>query len=527
MAIIYEQEHKSTLPSSSSPFLHKLRHINEAFEAEGISVMNEGYSEVAVNAHYHTDYVTRLSEDMTPEMAAEFATLAENTRLQTLTEASIGSINPITALSLPMLRVAYPKTAVREGLPTEPVKQPKFKVTWHRPYVIDPVDNSKHYLPKAFRTKAHLFGLPQLQSDMIAIPAGGLFGYDLMTPVNANASMGDMIDPVFNIVAVEVSDGTETKVVDVDFGLDTNINVVEGEATVTLSGTEHKVRVFGKVDRLKGLLDVVGLGAAVTVTGVKVRGYLSSEMNNRATVTSFEITAEETTIGTGQPIESPINIQAITDTMAQYNIDMTVRLLEIMSSSLAQSTDMEGVNFLERCYQQSEQKISDSFNVDPPANYLLGPTEWREQLKIKIDHVVTRLMALTNITSGHAVIFMNPIDSQVLHNVKWQYTQGENVNGVNIEYRVGSYQSGVTTYTVLSSFNFAQGSFYIQYLPSSEDLKTAVYYPYSFNTIRAASSPNNPNVPAIQMIKRHTFKKYTSMIGKIAINGNSLSAFSN
>lgn len=382
MAIIYEQEHKSTLRSSSSPFLQKLRVITESYDAEGISIMNEGYHEVATNASYHTDYVQKLSEDMSPEMAAEFQVLAENSRLQALTEASIGSVNPITALSLPMLRVAYPKTAVREGLPTEPVKQPKFKVTWHRPYVIDPADGAKHYLPKAFKTKAALFGLPELETGVIAVPAGGLFKYDLLTPVQANARLGDMIDPVFSVTELTVTDGNTPKVVAVDFGLDTNINVVEGDVDVVWGATTKNIRLFAKVDRLKGTLDVVGLGDGVTVTGVKIRGYLSSEMNNRATVTSFDITAEETTIGTAQPIEAPINIQAITDTMAQYNIDMTVRLLEIMSSSLAQSTDIEGVNFLERSYQQSETKISDGFNVNPPANYLLGPSEWRNQVYV-------------------------------------------------------------------------------------------------------------------------------------------------
>jgi hypothetical protein len=524
MSISYDTVHQSTVGSKVSAILEKLPAINESFAAEGLNVLNEGFSEVAANKHYYEDYVTKLSEGLDPVAAAQFQSLADTTRTQILQESSISGINPITALALPMLRVAWPKTSIREGFPTEPVMQPKFKVTWLKPYFIDASTNEKIFMPAGISKRKDLFKLKMLQETPILVGATGLNGYDLLTPVGANASLGDEIDPNFSIsgVTFKALDATGANpvnvTVDVEFELDTNIDVIEGTASGKhTDGTDNKVRVFAKLNRRDGQMDVVGLGREVV--SVTVKGYLSSEANNRATQVGFDVTSDETVIGTGQPIESPINIQQMTDTMAMYNIDSTVKTLEIMSTALAQSTDLEGIDFLERRFMLG-LKLQTEFDVNPPANFQLGNTAWREEIKIKIDNLVTRLMQSTNITAGSVVIFGNPLDTQILSNVKWMYSGEDQPNGVNIEYRVGNYTSGVTNYKVLSSFNFGQGELYVAFLPSTPDQATLKYYPYSFNVVRGTASPNRTFNPAVQMIKRHVFKEYSSMVGKIKIKNN-------
>jgi len=524
MSISYDTVHQSTVGVKISSALSRLPSINEAFQSEGVNILNEGFSEVAMNSHYFEDYVSKLSEGLDPVTTAQFQALANTTRTQILQESSLSGINPITALSLPMLRVAFPKTAIREGFPTEPVLQPKFKVTWLRPYFIDNATNEKVFMPAGIASSLQLFNLKQLQTTPILVGATGAYGYDLMTPVGANAALGDQIDPVFSIsgVTFEALDATGANpvavTVPVSFSLDTNIDVCDGLVTGNhTDGTVNTVRVFAKVNRSHGKLDVVGLGR--TVDSVTIAGYLSSEANNRATQVGFDITSDETTIGTGQPIESPINIQQMTDTMAMYNIDSTVRTLEIMSTALAQSTDLEGISFLNQRFQLG-LKFNTTFNVQPPANYMLGNTAWREEIKINIDNLVTRLMQSTNITSGSAIIFGNPLDTQILANVRWMYAGEDQPNGVNIEYKVGSYTSGITTYKVLSSFNFPQGTMFVAFLPSAPDQATLKYYPYSFNVIRGTASPNHPYTAAVSMIKRHAFREYSAMIGVVNILNN-------
>ena len=543
MSIHYEAAVLDTNSSGRrrSPILENLRTMNESFQQQGINILTEGFVEVATNSHYFNDYVQNLSEQLDERTAAEFEILAENTRRTVLQESSISGVSPVTALSLPILRVAYPKTSVREGLPTEPVTQPKFTVKWMRPYVIDSANGDKLYLPKALRTSngAGLFHLPKL-TENVALATNQLFAYDLLTGiVGAQAWPNqDMVDPVFRIkgLIVAIGDGTTTESItqDVDFKLDTLLNIAEGLVTVTNTGSPVRtatVRIFAKVDREKCTMDVIagvvsttGVSTEAEVTNVLIEGYLSSEMNNRATQIGFETTDDPTTIGTGQPIESPINIQQMTDAMAMYNIDTTVRHLEIMSSTLAQVTDNQGVTFLKGQFQKVgsalQATLTETFDVTPPANYALGNTAWREELKIKIDRLVTKMMAETNYYNGSVVIFGNPIDVQVINNVRWTYNSEETPNGVNIDYRLGTYTSGVTTYKILSSFNWPQGSLFAVFLPNEEDQKTVTYYPYSYHVLRGSASPNAVNLPSIQMIKRYTFREYTPMIGKIVLQNN-------
>lgn len=521
-----------------SPALQNLVAINESFQKQGISVLAEGHVEIASNAHFFQDYMSKLTEGMDSVLAEEFEILAENARKEILAESTISGITPVTAYSFPLLRSAYPKTCVREGLPTEPVTMPRFTVSWNRPHVIDTATGIKQYLPKALRTTEgfNLFSLPKLV-ESVTLSGNARIGYDLLTGMVGASHIpnGDEIDPQFRIKEVTVSvpnlgAGVTAVVVPVDFRLDTGTNLVDGLITATSgTGVTSVLRLFGKVDREFCTADFVvahisttGADAAEegSVTSIKIEGFLSSENNARATQIGFTVTQDATVIGTGQPIESPINIQQMTDTMAMYNIDTTVQHLEIMSKTLAQIVDIEGINFLignfTRLPGSQQTALTDTFDLTPPANYNQGPTAWRDEMKLKIDLLIIKMMDDTNITSGQVVIFGNPYDVQNLHNVRWMYTDQETPNGVNIDYKLGTYTSGVTTYKVMSSFNFPKGALFFVFLPDTQDQKTVVYYPYSYHVIRGQNS-TTANLAAIQMIKRQAFKEYTPMIAKLVL----------
>lgn len=534
-----------------SPALDKLALIAESFQSQGINVLNEGFGEVAVSTHFFRDYTGQLTEDMSPECAEQFEVLAENVRREVLVESNISGMSAVTALSLPLLRIAFPKTSVREGLPTEPVTQPKFTVKWFRPYVV--ISNGvKQYLPKALRdvNTQGMFHLPKMY-PVVALTSGQAIGYDLYNvPVGpayaaytpGSRALNDQIDPNFSISHVTGKIGGVTVAeVPVAFKIDTLTNVCEGLVTLVGATETMEARIFAKVNRETGYADIITavtsvvttIGGAVqtivpaddAITEIKFEGYLSSEMNNRAAQIGFEITDDPTTIGTGQPIESPINIQQMTDAMAMYNIDTTMRHLEIMSTTLAQVVDIEGIGFIVNQFSKVPSALqatyTESFNRTPSGTYALGPTAWREELKIQIDSLVVKMMNETNYTSGSIVLFGNPIDIQVINNVRWTYSSEEAPNGVNVDYRLGVYTSGVTTFKVLSSFNWpacsAGGYIYVVFIPNEQDQKTVAYYPYSYHVLRGQASPNNVNLPSIQMIKRQAFREYTPMIGRISI----------
>lgn len=298
-----------------SKALDNYKNIVESMKAESsVNILTEGVSDAIGSELVYEDLKSRLLEGVNEGERDAFAQLFENTRIVMLQESMMSGSNPISALSLPMLRIGWPKIAVREGLPTEPVEQPKFKVTTKRPYVRGE-DGTKRFLPEAL-TGANPFEhtLPKLEETAIAATNGQIVAYDLLAPISKNTLMGDEIDPNFAIVEVSLdfpTAGATTRTV--EFQLDTNINVVSGDVTVGTGVNAETATILAKVNRTGGILDVAALGAELT--SVKVRGFVTSEANNAATQIGFDITAIECEIGTAQPVESPINIQQMTDLM--------------------------------------------------------------------------------------------------------------------------------------------------------------------------------------------------------------------
>lgn len=513
--------HRSGAKSYQSNALDGLKSLTENYQAEGISILTEGYQDVVNNPTAFAEYVERLTEGTDDATRGAMTQLAENARLMMFQESAISGTNPITALSLPMLRVGWPKIAVREGLPTEPVEQPKFKVTTKRPYV-RAANGDKLYLPKSLLNGTADVSLPKLETTAIAAADGMISGYDLLAPISKNAALGDEIDPRFTVTEVVVNFGTiaapanETRSVNVR--LDTNINALVGKVS-NAAGTKT-AQLVGTVDREHGLLNLTAMGAILI--SAKVEGFVSSEANNSATQIGFDIDGVDLVIGTAQPIESPINLQQMTDVMNMYQVDATMSHIETMTTVLAHTTDRQGVRFIDDTYTRESEQFTEAFDVEPDTGYALGPTEWREQIKIKFDRLVTKLQNSVGFYSGHAVIFAHPLDAQVVSNVKWVYAATEQVNGVAVDYKVGTFVSSVTTYTLLQSPHFSQGKFRVVFVPADPEHKTLTYFPYSFTTVRgaASSTPSSVNLPSIQMIKRHLFHSFTPLVGTLTIANN-------
>lgn len=515
MTITYAAPNAGGVHQSNA--LTNYKAIYEQFDQDGINILSEGVQDVFANQVSYHELADSLTESMDEKDKAAMKQLIDNSRYVLMQESMVSGTNPVTALSLPMLRVGWPKIAVREGLPTEPVEQPKFKVTTKRPYILDK-DGEKRYLPEALTENQVTFSLPQLSTEAIPVTGNQLANHDLLSPIQKNHNVGDEIDPQFKVVEVKVDIGGTVVTSTSPMQLDTNNNVFSG-IVKTPDGTASAT-IIGSVDRAKGLLNATAIGG--TLQSLKVIGYVTSERNNSATQIGFDITSEELVIGTAQPLEAPINIQHMADLMAQYQIDATLANIETMTTFLASNTDREGVNFIDETYERYSKRIAETFDVKPAADYAHGDTQWREELKAKIDRLVTRIQVSANIYSGRAVIFCNPLDAQVITNVRWVYSGVEQVNDVAIEYRLGTFVSGITNYTVIQSPYFSQGRLRVVYLPSDVQFKSLTYYPYSFTTIRGSASPNpsTVNVPSIQMIKRHLFKSHTHLVGIVEIKNN-------
>ena len=232
---------------------------------EHVNVLTpEGLRETVQTPALYREYKGMLSEGMSADSAAALDVLADNFQTQVFRENSLSGIQPVSALTMPMLRKAWPMIGIKEALPTEPVKTPKFTVSHLMPYIKDPATGEKRELPQALRDRNLGNSQRRVDGAARALPMDNAN----LLPANTPASAGYTLDPVFSVVAVdiEVADATGANVETL-----TNVKVYDGKAetrqgnirfTVTgehSSGHETSDTVFGFVNFADGLATITSL----------------------------------------------------------------------------------------------------------------------------------------------------------------------------------------------------------------------------------------------------------------------------
>lgn len=497
-----------------------IREASEFFAKQKIQMVGNGFEEIIAEQVLFDEYVTKLCEGLDATEAAEVAQLMENGRTQILSEASISGIQPVASLSMPTMRKMWVKIALKNALPTEPVKTPKFVISFMEPYLKDASGN-KIALPDALRNPANNYAEKRkLSTTPINIPADNK---DLMADVSGTIVAGDSIDPKFFVTKVNMSvkdsggANAETKAVVIKAALDVRDNLyVEVQAAHT-DTTVTKDVLFGHLDRATGIFNAQSLKG--TITSVVVDGYLSSENNTKQQSVSFDMKTKDVTIGTGAHINAPLPIEFLQDVMALYNIDGAVEAVDLMSNVVAQKLEQEIDQFIGASYDMTAA-YTGSFDVHPSTAFAGNPKDWREEIKTVIDFWALKMKNDTAFTNGKFVIMGNPLDVQLIPNVNWVFTSvTDERGGVEVDFSLGAY-SGANRYELVSTPNIAQGVLKMIFLPSTPRQMTYKYYPYTFNVEKGYIDPQHPNVPSIMMTKRHTIEELTPLVCEITILNN-------
>jgi hypothetical protein len=138
-----------------------LSETSDFFAAQGLSIIGEGYKEIATNAALFQSYVENLTEGASADHAAVMAQLMANTNTGILKESSMTGIQPIASLSMPVIRKLWPKFALKDALKTEVAKSPRFVVSYTKPYMVK--GDEKVELVKGI---AGYSGKPEADSDI-------------------------------------------------------------------------------------------------------------------------------------------------------------------------------------------------------------------------------------------------------------------------------------------------------------------------------------------------------------------------
>lgn len=300
-------------------------------------------------------------------------------------------------------------------------------------------------------------------------------------------------------------------------------------ADITVGNTPTTILV--RADLNAGTAKIAAIGG--TVAKVVLKAHRSPEYNEITTSWSFDIAREDIRIGAGEHMNSPLSIEALTDMKALYQLDGTKMAVELMTNAMALDVDGRILAFLQDNFlsQPGHAEFGDypgatqymaMFNVKPEVGYAGGAKAWREELKPVIDHVAARIKNQTFLKKGHFNLVGNPLDIMLITNINWSFRAGQNaVDGVDVDYSVGTYFGSSNTYRIVSTEIVPQGELYLVFIPSADENQlTYKYWAYTFSTELGYRDPNRSYVPSVMLCKRDVMKAFLPAIGMIKIIGN-------
>jgi hypothetical protein len=237
-------------------------------------------------------------------------------------------------------------------------------------------------------------------------------------------------------------------------------------------------------------------------------------------------------------MNSPLAVESLTDMKALYQIDGTKEAVDLMTNAMALKVDGSILRFIKEQFLAQPghemfafEKYPEAahylavFDVKPAVGFAGGPKAWREELKPVIDHLAARIKNQTFLGTGVFNIVANPLDVMLISNVDWSFRGGQQtVDGVSVNYSLGTYYGSAYAYKIVSSEIVPQGLMYIVFIPAEDKQMTYNYWAYSFSTELGYRDPNRALVPSIMLCKRDVMKAFMPAIAAVKIIGNDAGA---
>jgi hypothetical protein len=407
-------------------------------------------------------YITGLAESIENKKdRAAFVQLAENTRINLL-ENSMFQINPYETLTLPILRVFYPKLIAKEAVTVSPMDKP---------------ESVKAFIKAQFSpsNSASTYDAPVINTD---ISRGAAVG----TPVTATMSVPQS---AFDVLAVAGLTSTQAhlerdfEITGVSADGTTYVNVsivpaVEGHfsSSVTIGGVADVVS--GKVDYLNGTVAV----SNTTGTAAFVRYQVTTSLEENRINPSVTLNVEKIRLyARDRQISANWTINMEQDMRALFDVSIQAEIVNILGQQVALDIDREIINALITANTRlnSAANHQRTFNRTPPTAYTWGTKYWHENIVVPLNELSGNIYRDTNIEAGNTIL-ANPLDTAILEDLQtFNYTGTSSVDG-DMGYRSATVAGG--KWRVLTSSVVTQGTMVVVFKPA-EELKAVYFYsPY-------------------------------------------------
>ena len=408
-------------------------------------------------------YVTGLAESIENKRDREqFTILAENTRINLL-ENSMFQINPYETLTLPILRVFYPKLIAKELVTVSPMDKPETVKAFIKAQ-FTPSNNSTQYDAPVTSTdisQGYAFGTPVAAS--IPVPSSS---YDVLATASpALTSTQAHLERDFEITAVS-ADGTAWTSVSI-------VPAVEGHfsQSVTIGGTADVIS--GQVDYLNGTVDI----SSATSTATFVRYTVTISLEENRVNPSVTLNVEKVRLyARDRQISANWTVNMEQDMRALFDVSMQAEIVNILGQQVALDIDREIINALLTANTRlNAASHTSSFNRTPPTAYTWGTKYWHENIIPVLNQLSGQVYTDTNIDAANTIA-ANPLDVAILEDLQtFNYTGTSSVDG-DMGYRSATVAGG--KWKVLTSSVVTQGTMLMVYKPV-EELKAIYFYsPY-------------------------------------------------
>jgi len=387
-------------------------------------------------------YVTGLAESIEDKKdRAHFIQLAENTRINLL-ENSMFQINPYETLTLPILRVFYPKLVAKEAVTVSPMDKP---------------ETVKAFIKAKFT--------PSNSTSQYQAPVSGT-----NPDISQGAAIGTSIAAMMPVITGVSADGTAWTDVHI-------VPAVEGHfsSSVTLEVGPPAVAdvVSGKVDYLNGTVDISSTTSFIKFARFEVTTSLEENQINPSVtlnVDKIRLYARDRQISANWTINMEQDMRAL------FDVSMQAEIVNILGQQIALDIDREIINAL----VQANTRLNDAshqgvFYRIPPTTYTWGTKYWHENIIPVLNQLSGQIYTDTNIEAGNTIL-ANPLDVAILEDLQtFNYTGTSSVDG-DLGYRSATVAGG--KWKVLTSAVVTKGTMLMVYKPVEELKAIYIYSPY-------------------------------------------------
>jgi len=409
-------------------------------------------------------YVNGLAESLEDKKdKTNFIRLAENTRIGLL-ENSMFQINPYETLTLPILRVFYPKLVAKEAITISPMDKPECVKSFL----------TATFTPSASTTQ---YNAPSVTNDISGGPSIG-------TPVAATMSVPSVNFNVLGLITGTTVTSTQAHL-ERDFEITsvssdgtsyTNVSIVpavEGHfsASVTIGGATDVIS--GQVDYLNGTVSVSSATGVCAFVRFTVTCSLEENRINPSVTFDFD---KVRLYARDRQISANWTINMEQDVRALFDLSMQAEIVNILGQQIALDIDREIINALITANTRlNAANHTNTFNRTPPAAYTWGTKYWHENIIPVMNVLSARIYNDTNMDAGNTIL-ANPVDVAILEDIQtFNYTGTSSVDG-DVGYRSATVAGG--KWRVLTSAVVTQGTMVMVYKPVEELKAVYIYSPY-------------------------------------------------